>query len=90
MPGKKRPAKRTRKKSVPRPKRSRGGRTRKKSEVRPKRVPKRAPKQATRRGANPLGACFFTDASGRNVCSQMRKSQCDAITGSRFVEGGRC
>lgn len=40
---------------------------------------------------DPIGACQFTNASGQIVClDNMRKSECDQIANSIFIEGGRC
>src|SRR5262245_26145068 len=47
-------------------------------------------KRAMAAAQDPLGACFFVDQFGQNVCQQMTKSACAAIQGGRFVAGGRC
>ena len=40
---------------------------------------------------DPIGACQFTNASGQPVClDNVRKSECDRIVNSVFIEGGSC
>jgi len=40
---------------------------------------------------DPIGACQFTSGSGQLVClDNVRKSQCDQIANSIFIEGGTC
>jgi len=40
---------------------------------------------------DPIGACQFTNASGQPVClDNVRKSECDQIPNSIFIEGGSC
>lgn len=40
---------------------------------------------------DPIGACQFTNASGQLVCiDNMKKTECDQIQNSVFIEGGSC
>lgn len=40
---------------------------------------------------DPVGACQFTNASGQFICiDNMKKSECDQIANSIFIEGGTC
>jgi hypothetical protein len=40
---------------------------------------------------DPIGACQFTNAAGQLVClDNMKKSECDQIQNSIFIEGGSC
>lgn len=39
---------------------------------------------------DPLGACYYVDNFGQNVCEETTKSQCASISGSKFIAGGRC
>lgn len=46
---------------------------------------------ATQADDDPVGACQFTNAAGKLVCiDNMKKSECDQIAGSIFIEGGSC
>jgi len=49
------------------------------------------PAEATTNADDPIGACQFTNASGQPVClDNVRKSECDRIPNSIFIEGGSC
>jgi hypothetical protein len=49
------------------------------------------PAEATVNDDDPIGSCQFTNASGQPVClDNVRKSECDRIANSIFVEGGSC
>lgn len=40
---------------------------------------------------DPIGCCQYTNASGQPVClDNVRKSECDQILNSIFIEGGSC
>jgi hypothetical protein len=40
---------------------------------------------------DPIGSCQFTNASGQLVClDNVKKSECDQIQNSVFIEGGSC
>ena len=40
---------------------------------------------------DPIGACQFTNSSGQIVCiDNMKKSECDQIANSTFLEGESC
>ena len=49
------------------------------------------PAEVTANADDPIGACQFTNASGQPVClDNVRKSECDRIPNSIFIEGGSC
>jgi hypothetical protein len=49
------------------------------------------PAEVTANDDDPIGACQFTNASGQPVClDSVRKSECDRIMNSVFIEGGSC
>lgn len=40
---------------------------------------------------DPIGCCKYVNASGQLVCQDnMKKSECDQIPNSIFIEGGSC
>lgn len=40
---------------------------------------------------DPTGCCMYTNASGQRVCEDdVKKSECDQIPNSIFIEGGTC
>jgi hypothetical protein len=48
-----------------------------------------APAEATTSDDDPIGSCQYTNASGQPVClDNVRKSECDQILNSIFIEGG--
>jgi hypothetical protein len=50
-----------------------------------------APSEVNANDDDPIGACQFTNASGQPVClDNVRKSECDRIANSIFIEGGSC
>jgi hypothetical protein len=40
--------------------------------------------------ADPIGACYWVDASGQNRCKVTTQSECDNITGSTFRPNKKC
>jgi hypothetical protein len=50
------------------------------------------PAEATTSDDNdPIGACQYTNALGQPVClDNVKKSECDQILNSIFIEGGSC
>jgi uncharacterized membrane protein len=40
--------------------------------------------------AEPIGACYWVDASGQNRCKVTTQSECEGISGSTFRPNKRC
>lgn len=50
-----------------------------------------AQSEASNGDDDPVGACQFTNAAGQIICiDNMKKSECDQIVNSIFIEGGSC
>jgi hypothetical protein len=53
--------------------------------------PSTTPPTTSESNDDPVGCCMFTNASGQRVClDNVKKSECDQIQNSIFIEGGTC